>query len=93
MRGGNFDGDGGGPQAPCRRRLVDVNTLTFDHLSKIGKDAAMKYYVISTGWKKSMDDEPAKDTSHTIDAGADMWAKVFVEDVKKRNLEIAELFK
>ena len=73
--------------------FVDMNTLTYDHLSKIGKDAAMKYYVISTGWKKSMDDEPSKDTTHTIDAGADMWAKVFVEDVKKRNLDIAELFK
>ena len=52
----------------------------------------MKYYVISTGWRKSMDDEPSKDTTHTIDAGAEAWAKVFVEDVKKRNLEISELF-
>ncbi len=70
-----------------------MNTLTFDHLSKIGKDAAMKYYVISTGWKKPEDGEPSKDTTHTIEAGADAWAKAFVEDVKKRNLDIAELFK
>ena len=72
--------------------FVDMNTLTFDHLSRIGKDAAMKYYVISTGWRKSMDDEPSKDTTHTIDAGAAAWAKVFVEDVKKRNLDIATIF-
>ena len=72
--------------------FVDMNTITFDHLSKIGKEAAMKYYVISTGWRKSMDDEPSKDTTHTIEAGAAAWAKAFVSDVKKRHLEIAELF-
>ena len=61
-------------------------------VGRIGREAAMKYYVISTGWRKSMDDEPSKDTTHTVDAGAEAWAKAFVEDVKKRHLEIAELF-
>ena len=40
-----------------------------------------------------VDDEPSKDTTHTVDAGAEAWAKAFVEDVKKRNLDVATIFR
>ena len=75
-----------------KTEFVDMHRLTHDLLEKVGKDEAMKFFVISTGLVKSKDGEPAKDVSHPIAAGAEAFAKLFIEDVKARNLEVATLF-
>ena len=72
---------------------VDMNGLTRDLLEKVGKDEAMKFFVISTGYVKGKDGEPAKDVTHPIKAGAEAFAKLFVADVKKRNLTVSKLFR
>jgi len=76
-----------------KTEFVDMNRLTHDLLEKVGKDESMKFFVISTGLVKSKDGEPAKDITHPIAAGAEAFAKLFIEDVKARHLEIATLFK
>ena len=76
-----------------KTEFVDMHRLTHDLLEKVGKDEAMKFFVISTGLVKSKDGEPAKDITHPIAAGAEAFAKLFIEDVKARNLEVATLFK
>ena len=38
------------------------------------------------------DGEPAKDVTHPIAAGAEAFAKLFIDDVKARKLEVAALF-
>ena len=75
-----------------KTEFVDMNRLTHDLLEKVGKDEAMKFFVISTGLVKGKDGEPAKDVTHPIAAGAEAFAKLFIDDVKARNLEVATLF-
>ena len=75
-----------------KTEFVDMNRLTHDLLAKLGKEGAHKLYVISTGWIDPKTGKPSTDTNHTIKAGAEAYAKLFYEDVKKRNLDIAELF-
>lgn len=75
-----------------KTEFVDMHRLTHDLLEKVGKDEAMKFFVISTGLVKSKDGEPAKDVTHPIAAGAEAFAKLFIEDAKARNLEVATLF-
>lgn len=72
---------------------VDMNQMTRDLMNKIGKEESMKFFVISTGLVKRKDGEPSKDVTHPIAAGAQAFSKLFIDDVKARNLEIAELFK
>ena len=62
-------------------------------MERVGKDEAMKFFVISTGYRKSMDGEPSKDATHPCRAGAEAFARLFLEDVKSRNLAVAELFR
>ena len=62
-------------------------------MERVGKDEAMKFFVISTGYRKSMDGETSKDTTHPCRAGAEAFARLFLEDVKSRNLAVAELFR
>ena len=73
--------------------VVDMNTLTHDLLEKVGKDESMKFFVISTGLIKGKDGEPSKDTTHPIQAGAEAFAKLFLDDVKARKLPVAALFR
>ena len=73
--------------------FVDMNQMTRDLMNGIGKDESMKFFVISTGLIKGKDGEPAKDVTHPIAAGAQAFSKLFIDDVKARKLEIAELFK
>lgn len=72
---------------------VDMNQLTRDLMNGIGKEASMKFFVISTGLVRSKDGEPSKDVTHPVAAGAQAFSKLFIDDVKARKLEIAELFK
>ena len=72
--------------------VVDMNTLTHDLLEKVGKDDSMKFFIISTGLVKGKDGEPAKDVTHPVKAGAEAFAKLFLDDVKARKLPIAALF-
>ena len=75
-----------------KTEFVDMNRLTHDLLEKVGKDESMKFFVISTGYVKGKDGEPSKDVTHPIAAGAEAFAKLFIEDVKARKLEVATLF-
>ena len=76
-----------------KTEFVDMNRLTHDLLEKVGRDEAMKFFVISTGLVKGKDGEPAKDVTHPIAAGAEAFAKLFIDDVKARKLEVATLFR
>ena len=73
--------------------FVDMNTLTWKLLESLGKDESMKFFVISTGVVKGKDGEPAKDVTHPIKAGAEAFAKLFIEDVTARNLAVAKMFR
>ena len=75
-----------------KTEFVDMNRLTHDLLEKVGKDEAMRFFVISTGYVKGKDGEPSKDITHPVAAGAEAFAKLFIEDVKARKLEVATLF-
>lgn len=72
---------------------VDMNGLTRQLMESIGRDESYKFFVISTGIVKGKDGEPSRDTTHPIEAGAKAFAKLFVDDVKKRNLPVAKLFR
>jgi len=72
---------------------VDMNGLTRELMERVGKDEAMKYFVISTGYRKGKDGEPSKDTTHPCRAGAEAFANLFMENVKAQNLSVAELFR
>ena len=72
---------------------VDMNTLTRNLMERIGREESEKFFVISTGLVLSKDGEPAKDVTHPIKAGAEAFARLFVDDVKKRGLSVAALFR
>ena len=72
---------------------VDMNGLTRELMEKVGKDEAMKFFVVSTGYVRGKDGEPAKDTTHPCKAGAEAFAELFRRDVMSRNLPIAALFR
>jgi lysophospholipase L1-like esterase len=73
--------------------FVDMNEMTRQLMESIGRDESYKFFVISTGMIKGKDGEPSRDTTHPIEAGAKEFAKLFVDDVKKRNLSVARLFR
>ena len=73
--------------------FIDMNEMTKQLMESIGRDESYKFFVISTGLIKGKDGEPSRDTTHPVEAGAKAFAKLFVEDVKKRNLSVARLFR
>lgn len=75
-----------------KTEFVDMNKLTHDLLSKLGKEESLKFYVISSGTTDPKTGKPSTDTTHTVKAGAEAYARLFLEDVKKRNLDVAEIF-
>ena len=72
--------------------FVDMNTLVHDRVESLGKEAALMNYVISTGFRKGKDGEPSKDTTHPCQRGAEMYAQLFIDEVRRRNLPVARLF-
>ena len=72
---------------------VGMNEMTRELMEKVGKDESMKFFVISTGVVKGKDGEPAKDVTHPIKAGAEAFARLFVDDVKARKLSVAKMFR
>ena len=73
--------------------FVDMNTMTRDLMERIGRDAAWKFYVISTGIVRGKDGEPVQDTTHPNQTGAEAFANLFLKDVRSRGLAVAKLFK
>ena len=71
---------------------VDMNGLTHELMERIGKAESMKFFVISTGYRKDKDGEPLKDTTHPAQSGAETFARLFVNDVKARQLPVAKMF-
>ena len=71
---------------------VDMNGLTRELMERVGRDEAMKFFVISTGLVVGKDGEPKYDVTHPCRAGAEAFAKLFLEDVKRRGLPVAEMF-
>ena len=71
---------------------VDMNDLTRELMERVGKEEAMKFFVISTGYRKGKDGEPSKDITHPCKVGAEAFSRLFIENVKSRNLSIVELF-
>lgn len=67
--------------------------MTRELCERIGRDAAHAFYAISTGIEYSRDGEPSRDVTHTVPAGAEAYSKLFLEDVKKRALPVARLFR
>ena len=72
---------------------VDMNTLTRNLMESVGKEESEKFFVVSTGIVRGKDGEPAQDVSHPIKAGAEAFARLFVDDVKERGLSVAALFR
>lgn len=72
--------------------FVDMNDLVRARIESLGREEALKNYVISTGFVRSKDGEPAKDTTHPIKTGAEMYAQIFVDEVRRQNLPVAKLF-
>ena len=72
---------------------VDMNTLTKNLMEKVGKEEAEKFFVISTGLVRGKDGEPARDITHPIKTGAEAFARLFIDDVKRRGLSVASLFR
>ena len=71
---------------------VDMNGLTRELLERVGRDEAMKFFVISTGLRRGKDGEPSKDVTHPVQAGAEAFARLFLDDVMRRGLPLAEMF-
>ena len=71
---------------------VDMNGLTRELMERVGRDEAMKFFVISTGLVKGKDGEPSKDVTHPVQAGAEAFARLFIDDVRRRGLPVAEMF-
>ena len=69
--------------------FVDMTALTAAELAKIGRDAALAFYV----GEVTRDGKQVFDTTHPTKAGAKRFAELFVADVKARKLPIASLFK
>lgn len=72
--------------------FVDMHELTRQLLEKVGKAESDKFFVISTGWRRSQDGEPEKDVTHPVQAGAEAFSKLFLDDIRRRNLSVAQLF-
>ena len=68
---------------------VDMTALIAAELAKIGRDAAIAYYV----GECTIKGKPAFDTTHPAKAGAKRFAELFIADVKARSLPVAKLFK
>jgi len=79
--------------AEVRCDFVDMNTLTHDFLERLGRDGAEKLFAVSAGVVKSKDGEPSHDVTHPCKAGAEAFAKLFVDDARARGLPIASLFR
>lgn len=73
--------------------FVDMHALTRALLEKTGKEASMSFFMISTGKAKARDGESKRDVTHPCKAGADAFAKLFLDDVKSRKLPVAALFR
>ena len=71
---------------------VDMNGLTRELMERVGRDEAMKFFVISTGLVLGKDGEPSKDVTHPVQAGAEAFARLFLDDVLRRGLSVAEMF-
>ena len=71
---------------------VDMNGLTRELMERVGRDEAMKFFVISTGLVRGKDGEPSKDVTHPVQAGAEAFARLFIDDVRRRGLPVAEMF-
>ena len=72
--------------------FVDMNTMTKRLLERVGKAEAEKFFVISTGFVRGKDGEPARDVTHPVKAGAEAFARLFLADVRSRGLSVASLF-
>lgn len=66
--------------------FVDMNKLTHDAVEAAGPEKSLLWY--RAGVVKN-----SGDFSHPVVAGAQLYAKLFVDDVKSRGLKIAELLK
>ncbi|MBO5899558.1 MAG: rhamnogalacturonan acetylesterase [Lentisphaeria bacterium] len=64
--------------------VVDLNTLTKDYLNEVGKEKSVELFYIFYD---------KKDNTHPTVKGGKAFAELFIQDVKKQNLEIAKLFK
>ena len=72
--------------------FVDMQTLVRQMSESLGRDEALKNYVISTGLVLGKDGEPSKDTTHPIKSGAEAQARLFLDEVRRQGLSVAKLF-
>ena len=73
--------------------FVDMNTMTRELMESIGREESYKFFIISTGLVKGKDGEPSRDVTHPVAKGAEAFAKLFIDDVKRRKLPVAGLFR
>ncbi len=68
--------------------VVDLLMETSKHFTKLGPEETYKLFMCSSGIK-----EKKNDRTHVNKTGAEVIAKLFVENAKKQNLPIGECFK
>ena len=66
--------------------FVDMNALTRGLLERVGREEAAKFFTASSGFG-------ATDFTHPVPAGADAFARLFVDEVKARKLKVSGLFR
>ena len=69
--------------------FVDMNALTSALLQSVGKEKSDSFFAASSRIYTERD----TDFTHPIPAGADAFAALFINDVKRRGLKVARLFK
>ncbi|MCQ2392164.1 MAG: GDSL-type esterase/lipase family protein [Kiritimatiellae bacterium] len=72
--------------------FVDMNSMLTAKLESLGREEALKNYVISTGLVLGKNGEPNRDTTHPIKTGAELQAKLFLDNVRSQGCSVATLF-
>ncbi len=73
--------------------LIDHNKLILAELGPKGQAAAEKYYMNLASGEFSNYPDGKKDNTHWRDTGAELIARLAVENAKAQKLKVAELFK
>lgn len=73
--------------------LIDINALAFKKLAKLTKAEAESHYMVVKKGEYPNYPNGKNDRCHLHKKGAAFYANIFVEEAKKQQLAIAELFK
>lgn len=73
--------------------VLDLTTLTKEHLEKIGIDESKKYFMNFNKNEYQNYPEGKEDNTHLRPAGAEMISKLFIDSLNKINHPLRKIFK